>query len=282
MSIYNSRVGSLRAWANCTSVIVSKSYLPDRLMGDGTIIDRDSAVPVYVQISNWLVSQIVTGKWQPNHQLQSEPDLANQLGVSRGSLRKALGLLVEKGMLEQVHGKGTYVRDTVLEQTWANRLVSMSEELSWQGIPFTTEVLAQEICDPPERRIARILHLAPNAQVLHLLRRRFVNDEPIAVHQTFFPADEFADLVTVDFSTKTMVTDVLEQMRNTQLSKAVHTISAISADLIAAERLGLNPGEPVLYDEHILYDDSGNVIEFTKGWFRGDRMNLKTVVYRET
>jgi GntR family transcriptional regulator len=250
-------------------------------VGNGTQINRDSATPVYVQIVNWLTSQIVTGSWQPNHQLQSEPDLAEKLGVSRGSLRKAIGVLVARGMLEQVHGKGTYVRDTVLEHTWASRLVSMSEELNWQGIPFATEVLAQEICDPPESRIAQTLQLAPDAQVLHLLRRRFVNDDPIAVHQTFFPAGEFADLVTVDFTKKTMVTDVLEQMLGLRLAKAEHTISAISADQITGQWLGVSPGEPVIYDEHILYDDSENIVEFTKGWFRGDRMNLKTVVYRE-
>ena len=251
-------------------------------MGRRTEINRDSATPVYVQIVNWLTSQIVTGNWQPNHQLPSEPDLADELGVSRGSLRRALGVLVTRGMLEQVHGKGTFVRDTVLAHTWASRLVSMSEELSWQGIPFTTEVLAQEICDPPEPRIARILGLAADARVFHLLRRRFVKDEPIAVHQTFFPAGEFADLATVDFTTQTMVADVLEQMCGLRLSKAEHTISAISADQTTGERLAVHPGEPVIYDEHILYDESGQIIEFTKGWFRGDRMNLKTVVYRET
>lgn len=250
-------------------------------MGKGPQINRGSAVPVYVQIVNWLTSRIVTGNWQPNHQLQSEPDLADELGVSRGSLRKAIGVLVARGMLEQVHGKGTFVREAVLPQTWASRLISTSEELSAHGIPFTTEVLAQEICEPPEERIAQILDLTADSQVFHLLRRRLINDEPIAVHQTFFPASEFADLVTVDFTTQTMVNDVLEQERKLQLSKADHVISAISADQTTAEWLGINSGEPVLYDEHILYDDSENIVEFTKGWFRGDKMNLKTVVYRE-
>ena len=173
------------------------------------------------------------------------------------------------------------MQDTVLEQTWAGWLVSMSEELNWQGIPFSTEVLVQEICDPPESRITQIMQLAPDAQVFHLLRRRLINDDPIAVHQTFFPADEFADLVTVDFTVQTMVSDVLEQKCKLQLSKADHSISAISADRTTSEYLGINAGKPVLYDEHILYDDSQNIVEFTKGWFRGDRMNLSTVVYRD-
>ena len=204
-------------------------------MGNGSQINRDIATPVYVQVVNWLTSQIVTGNWQPNHQLLSEPDLADKLGVSRGSLRKAIGVLVARGMLEQVHGKGTFVRDTMLEQTWASRLVSTSEELNQQGIPFTTEVLAKEICDP----------------------------------------------LTVDFTTQTMVRDVLEEMRNLQLSKAAHTISAISADQTTSKWLGINTGEPVIYDEHILYDDVGDIVEFTKGWFRGDKMKLRTMVYRE-
>jgi DNA-binding GntR family transcriptional regulator len=251
-------------------------------MGTAAQINRDSAIPVYVQVVNWLTSQIVTGKWQPGHQLKSEPDLANELGISRGSLRKAIGLLVSKGMLQQVQGRGTFVQDALLEQTWAGRLVSMSEELTWQGIPFTTEVLAQEICDPPEHRIASILRLAPDGKVLHLLRRRFIDDEPIAVHQTFFPANQFAELVSVDFTTRTMVTDILERQYGLRLSRADHTIAAISADRRTSEWLGVNAGEPVIYDEHVLYDDSDNRIEFTKGWFRGDRMRLKTVVYRES
>ena len=251
-------------------------------MGHDIYINRKSAVPVYVQITNWLTSQIVSGQWPPHHKLPGEPDLAAEIGVSRGSLRKAIGILVSKGLLEQVHGKGTFVRKTILEQTWASRLTSTAEELNWQGIPFTIEVLAQEICKPHEARILRILQLAPDEQVFHLLRRRFVNKKPFVVHQTFFSAEKFKALLAIDFTTHTMVTDVLEQICGLRLSKAKHTISAISADKRSSEWLGLRVGEPVLYDEHILYDKSGNIIEFSKAWFRGDKMHLKTTVFRES
>ncbi len=245
-------------------------------------INKEGPVPVYVQIINWMTTQIVTGHWPPETKLPGEPDLAAELGVSRGSLRKAIGNLVSKGMLDQVHGKGTYVKNTKLEHSWASRLVSTSEELNWRGIPFKTEVLAQEICPPPEPQIGKILQLAPHEQVLHLLRKRSVNDEPVVVHQTFFSAEKFGGLLTIDFTTQTMVTDVLEQKCKLRLSKAEHTISAVSADQRAAEWLGINVGEPILYNEHILYDESGQIIEFSKAWFRGDKIHLKREVFRES
>ncbi len=85
----------------------------------------------------------------------------------------------------------------------------------------------------------------------------------------------------MDFTTRTMLSDVLEQTYKLRLSRAEHTISAISADHHVGDWLNINVGEPVLYDEHILFDDADNVVEFSKGWFRSDKMHLKTVVYRD-
>ena len=104
-------------------------------------VDKENAVPIYTQLSNWLEAKVTTGEWPPNYRLPGEIELAKQLGVSRGTLRKAISQLIKKNLLVQIHGRGTFVSPFIVEQPWAGRLMGVYEELMLMGIPFTTEIL---------------------------------------------------------------------------------------------------------------------------------------------
>ncbi|NMC79111.1 MAG: UTRA domain-containing protein [Chloroflexi bacterium] len=241
-------------------------------------VDKSSAVPLYIQLASWIEAKITTGEWPPNYRLPGEIELAKQFGVSRGSLRKAIALLIGRNLLVQIHGRGTFVSPFIFEQTWAGRLTGVSEELLLLGIPFVTEVLNNQIIPAPQKE-AQTLALERGEPVIYLQRLRRVTNGPIVLHESFFPANKYGDLLTVDF-TKESLMETLERLYGIRLAWASHTIAVIRANARIANLLEINIGSPIFYDEHTVYDSNNNIVELSKGWFRSDRFRLKTVVRR--
>jgi GntR family transcriptional regulator len=222
--------------------------------------------------------KITRGDWPPDYQLPAELELAAKLGVSRGSLRKAIRLLASSHLLLQVHGKGTFVRPAVIEQRWAGQLVGTSEELLTMGISFATVVLEQRAIPCPAR-VRRILQLQAGEQVVYLKRLRSVGGVPVVMHENHLPAARYADLLQVNFAQERLLA-TLEQRCGLRLTRAEHVIAAVSADGATARLLGLELGDPVLYNEHVAYDQDDRIVECGSSWFRGDRVRLRTQVTR--
>jgi GntR family transcriptional regulator len=105
--------------------------------------DKNISSPIYKQIEEWIRDNITSGKWPVHYKLKAEIDLAEELSVSRGTIRKSIQNLVKKGLLTQVHGKGTFVASDRLEQPLAQRLISYAEAMTEQGLSFKNIVLAK-------------------------------------------------------------------------------------------------------------------------------------------
>lgn len=241
-------------------------------------IDHGSPTPIYRQLYDWMVEQITTGEWPKGHQLAAEPTAAVELGVSRGTLRKAVSLLVQRGLLVQVHGKGTFVADAVIDQPLASNLSSVSEEFIRTGTPFSTTVLSQQLRLAGNRE-AEALGLRSGDSVVQLERVRSVDHAPLVLSESFLPAERFASLVDVDFR-QTRLFEVLEEQYDVVLHKSHRTMSAITANLSVAKALDVQTGVPVLYSEQTVFDVGGDAVEFSRGWFRADRFRLSSEAVR--
>lgn len=150
-------------------------------------IDRESPVPIYQQIQDWMREQILNETWPAHSQLQAEDDLADQIGVNRGTLRNAIKALIDEGYLLRIRGKGTFVARRVVEQPLAQNLSTFSEGLMSQHIPFTTRVLEQRLLLPDEP-VAALLELPEQEPVFFLKRVRLIHDEPIIFLQNYVVA----------------------------------------------------------------------------------------------
>lgn len=242
-------------------------------------VDHASSTPVYRQLSDWIVGQISTGEWPEGHQLPAEPALASSLGVSRGTLRKAVSLLVQRGLLEQVHGKGTFVARSFIEQPLASSLTSVSEEFIRSGMPFTTIVRNQHM-RPADERIARALDIPDGAGVVYLERLRTVDAVPVILNESFLPAERFSALLDVDFRVERLFSS-LEELSGIVLQRANRTISAITASTDVAKALDVQNGSPILYSEQTVFDTDGRPVEYSRAWFRGDRFRLSSETVRQ-
>jgi GntR family transcriptional regulator len=241
-------------------------------------VDHASPTPVYRQLSEWIVERISTGEWPEGHQLPAEPTLAAGLGVSRGTLRKTISLLVQRGLLEQVHGKGTFVARSLIEQPLASSLTSVSEEFIRSGTSFTTLVRDQQMV-PADQRAARALGRPQGTGVIHLERVRAVDSTPVIFNESFLPADRFSALLDVDFRVERLFS-ALEERCGVVLQRARRTISAITASPNVAKALDVQLGSPILYSEQTVFDTAGLPVEYSRAWFRGDRFRLSSETVR--
>ena len=162
-------------------------------------LDHDGPVPIYEQIQGWMQEQIVNGVWPERYKLPSEADVAAELEVSRGTVRKAIGDLAAKGLLVRTHGRGTFVAPKALEQPLADEMVTFSEDLISRGIPFQTSVVEQGIV-PADRRVAARLRLQPGRPVFVLKRLRMVNDTPLILLHNYVVKDVCPGIEKMDFA----------------------------------------------------------------------------------
>jgi len=243
------------------------------------VVDKAKPEPFYTQIANWIVQQIDTGKWPAHYKLPSEDDLARELNVSRGTVRKAWEQLIAAGRLVRVRGKGTFVAATKqIEEPLAEHLLAFSEGLLRQNIPFRTEVLEQRI-QAPSQEVAAFLHLKPGEPVFYLRRRRFVREEPIILTENYVKLSLTPGIEREDF-TKLRLFECLETRYGLRLDWARRTFEACAATAEQARLFGIAECAPLMRIEQIVYLEDGRSVEYSNVWLRGDRFKLPAIVSR--
>src|SRR5215210_4822884 len=160
----------------------------------GVRLDHSSPVPLYHQAAQALERAIDDGRLPRGSKLDGELDLAEQLGISRPTMRAALKQLVDKGLLIRRRGIGTVIATRPVRRVVA--LTSLYDDLKESGREPATRVLdLEETLCPPE--ISEQLGLEPAAPVLRLERLRVAGNDPIALMHNFLPVGLLA-VETVD------------------------------------------------------------------------------------
>jgi DNA-binding GntR family transcriptional regulator len=241
-------------------------------------LDHAGPVPIYLQIEAWMRKQIASGAWPPRFKLKAEVDLATELDVSRGTVRKAIAELIAEGLLMQTHGRGTFVAPHVVEQPLADRMVTFSEDLISKGIPYETRVLEQIVVGI-KGRVAALLEVPAGAKVFFLRRVRLVGGEPLIVLNNYVVYRDCPGIETVDFTHERLF-QVLEDRYGLKQSRGRRTFQAQAADREIAHLLEMEPGDPVMHVEQLAYVENGAIIECSDLLLRGDCFRLIAGVSR--
>jgi DNA-binding GntR family transcriptional regulator len=241
-------------------------------------VEHDRPEPLYLQIKAWIQEQIRQEIWPEHYKLVNEIDLADRLGVSRGTVRRAVSELIDEGMLVRIHGRGTFVASRRLEQPLAERLVAFSEDLISRGIPFETCVLEQSVITPPER-LASLLSVPEGEVVLFLKRVRLVGHEPLILLHNYVVYAHCPGIEQIDF-TRYRLFEVLEGRYGLRLDWGRRTFEAQAATSDIAGHLGISECDPVMKLEQVVFLNDGSPIEHSDVWLRGDRYRLMATVKR--
>tara|TARA_R110002051_G_C8761293_1_gene501701 strand:- start:51 stop:803 length:753 start_codon:yes stop_codon:yes gene_type:complete len=242
------------------------------------VINRDAPVAIHVQISEGIRGRIVSGEWPPHYRLKSEPELAHELGVSRGTLRRALTTLIEEGLLRQVRGRGTFVTSTTIEPAIAQKLSTLSEDFAHQGIVATTRVLECSLMTPPPP-IAALLEVPHGGSVLKLVRLRSADRGPVVLLFNYVRTDLAHGIEKVDFAEKSLF-GTLEGRYGLKIAAARRTFSAEAAEENVASHLNLEVGAPVQYLQQVTYLADDRPIEYSDVWIHSGRLQMTSLLSR--
>ena len=149
-------------------------------------------LPMYRQIADAIREKISQGEYKVGEALPSEAQLRELFSVSRVTIRQALKLLIENDELESVQGSGTYVKENKVNYDIYQQS-SFQEKWAHLDVATHSDVLAFEI-QKASLVMAEHLDIAENEHMFYVKRVRYIDNNPIAVEETWLPVALFPDL----------------------------------------------------------------------------------------
>jgi DNA-binding GntR family transcriptional regulator len=235
-------------------------------------VDRDSPVPLHQQVAAQLEALIAANMLPPGVRLTNEVELADRLGISRPTVRTAIGHLVDRGLLVRKRGVGTQVVRAQL--TRALELTSLHDDLVRAGRRPTTSVLAlMETPAAPE--VAAALRVPVGAPVVALRRLRCADGEPVALMTNHLPPGLVA--LNVDDLVGHGLYELL-RAAGVRIRIADQSVGAASATAAQARQLGERRGAALLTMTRTAYDDEGRPVEYGSHLYRGSSYRFSTTL----
>jgi DNA-binding GntR family transcriptional regulator len=231
-------------------------------------VDRNSPVPLYFQVAQHLEHLIESGELATGTRLENEIDLADQLGLSRPTMRRAIQYLVDRGLLVRKRGVGTQVVHAKVRRQV--ELTSLYDDLVKASRDPYTRVLSFEREPVPETLVLEF-GLAEDTETYVFERLRYADGEPLALMRNYVPAD-LMDLTPEDLEVHGLYN--LLRANGVNLRIAKQSIGARTATAAEARALGETRGAPLLTMERVAYDDHGRVIEHGKHLYRASRYSF--------
>jgi GntR family transcriptional regulator len=221
--------------------------------------------PLYLRLQALIRGAVEAGELKPAEALPSERDLAEGLGISRVTVRKALTGLAGEGVVEQRQGSGTFVSGGRRKlQQGLSHLTSFTEDMATRGRRTTSDWLLRAIerVTPAE---AMQLALSPGDLVCRIHRLRQADGVPLAIERACVPATILPDPEAVGASLYAAM-----EAAGRRPVRALQRISAANLDADAAGLLGVPPGTAALSIMRVSFDAYGRPVELTHSDYRGD------------
>jgi GntR family transcriptional regulator len=218
--------------------------------------------PLYLQVRDALLERIKDGRWKPGTNLPSEIDLYRQLGVSLGTLRKALSVLESEQIIVREPGRGTFVKD----HQAGHALGRFNPIRGADGSPLRGQVRSRKIklvAPTPAERAA--LRLQPGDQVVRIQRLRVHAGRPFAYEQASVSDRRFPGLAE-----QAGIPDELEDLaqdRGVILARAEAKVWLAPATAAAAQALALPERTPLLALERIAFDADHEPVETMTAYY---------------
>lgn len=218
--------------------------------------------PLYLQLQHLIREAIAHDVLAHDDAIPAERDLAVEYDISRITVRKAIGGLVEEGLLTRRRGAGTFVTGRV-EKSFS-KLSSFSEDMAARGKTASSSWISRAAgtVDPDE---AMSLGLSPGTPVYRFHRIRYADDQPMAL--------EFSTIAGYCLPGISAVEDSLYTALDKAGSRPVRALQRLRAVPFGPEHakmLGVSAGHPGLLIERRGFLKDGRAAEFTRSYYRGD------------
>lgn len=233
---------------------------------------RRSHVPAYLHIANNLSDQIAAGVYRSGDQLPTEPQLRAQYGVSPMTVRRAIMILLDRGLVTTTQGKGTFVRSLGLGEA-----VFHLQEITdlWTDDATVDVLLLEARIVSAQDHVASALRLSPGDPVVLLRRLIHRLGEPLIYQLEHVVYDERRPLVEAELQV-TSLEGLLRSPQVQGLPGGRLSIRAVSLDAEAARLLKVAEGSPAFCLESLFQDFDSQPLSWGQFLCRADQFRLTT------
>lgn len=227
-----------------------------------SLVNQNSAIPLYRQVADNLLSRIQAGEWQENDKLPSEFMLIQEFNVSRITIRAALSELVDNGVLIRSHGRGTFVAPRK-EKLRAAGDVGFTRSCAMEGKKATNMILNQDLVFPSKKDMA-FFQIPQDERIIRIKRLRYVDNKPCVIETLHF-APQYHELLQADVTGS--VTDTLLRIFGVRTGEGERTVDVCMALEEEADYLNTEADTPMLLLEDRQYDTAGEPLFLSKQIF---------------
>lgn len=234
-------------------------------------IIRDRGEALYAQIARHLAHEIST-RYTPGDCLPSENELAVRFGVNRHTLRRAIGELVESGLLERRHGRGVFVLNNHIDYQIGSG-TRFTENLAAMGMQAENKILRKQIL-PAIAPVAERLNVNEGDETFFIETLRICDGRPLCLISHFLPKRRFPNLMESYLGGS--LHQMLAEIYGCQVRRTESLVTSVLPQGDDASLLGMPQNQPVLRIKNVNVDDAdGMPIEYGITRFRADRIQLR-------
>jgi GntR family transcriptional regulator len=230
----------------------------------------------YRKVYNVLREKIIDKTLPAGEKVPPERVLCDTFGVSRITVRHALQMLQDQGLVERFPGKGTFVRP-MREKKMPILDMDYEKYVKNEAPDIERKLLTNEVIAPPEH-IMRLLGLLKSEECLLIERLDVINSDPLSYDMGYIPLN-FTASIDEDMLCKVEFLRLWEKSEGLTISYVQSATEAIGADAVAAKRLQIPMNTPILLTTDLVYSPEGKPLAVFITAYRGDRYTLVSTNY---
>ncbi len=241
-----------------------------------THIDRSSPIPFYFQLKKILIQEISTGRWAPDEQIPSEPEICQHFHLSRTTVRQALSQLENEGMIRREKGRGTFVSQTYPQLWFLQSSQGFYDEAARKGHEVVSRLIRRELAALPGFA-AEALGLEVGSEGVIMERLRWVDGRVVMYVVNYLVPSLAPAVMDADLVNGSLYRAFAEGAGFT-VAGGRRVVEALTAEEELAELLEVDQGSPLLFVESVAWDESLVPVEFYRAWHRADRTKIEVQV----
>jgi GntR family transcriptional regulator len=242
-------------------------------------INRNSPVPIYVQLVDRILTAINQQSIPLGSALPPEAIICKHIGISKMTLRHAYSILENKGYIEARQGRGTFVRSGRIKKQLPSML-SFSEEVVARGGKPSSRLLSLILSHAGDESQS-FFGLAPNELVYEMRRLRYHDDLPLAVEVVQLPQKLFPGIDKFSWDTESLY-KVMKSAYGVQLSRCDSEILAAPATREQANLLNLNVASPLIVINRRSYSVKDVPVEYSVTCYPGNSYSVTFTAIRKS
>ncbi len=221
-------------------------------------ITKDDRLPAYVRLRDTLAARIANGEWTADQPIPSESRLAQEYGLSVGTVRKGIDGLVTEGLLERRQGSGTYVKAPSFNATLFRFFQWRDAHDTQISIP-SSHLILRSLCVAPQEAAEAL----STTDTIKIVRLRSLSDLPVLFEEIYIPTELFSGFEKLpEDAFGPLLYPLYFEKFGVLVKRASDDLSFGTASKAVAQKLRLRPNDPTAEIRRTAFDFEGKPVEW--------------------